>query len=351
MTAHSPSTSSNQHGLTLVELLIALAIGLFLVGAIAALYVNTRSSFTYSNEVARIQETGRFALDTISRDIRMAGYNGCSRSVTTLSVINNSSANPLLDITTPIRGFEGGSLPSVLTSSSVGAINVSGGPDALILIGGSSSGEMVVSSHDPVLAQIDSFAHSVKSGEFMMVTDCYKATMFQVSAVATNNFQHNAGGTPGNCSKFLGAGCPVTGGGVSYVYKPGSSIMRVFSNAYFIGDSSLNNGTRSLYSMALEGTNGTPAKRELLTNVEDMQILYGVDNDSNGVVDNYLAASAISDWSKVVSVRISLLIRSTGTNVTSAIQPYTYMGTQVTPTDRALRQVFAETVVARNRSY
>lgn len=346
MTALSPSTSSKQHGLTLVELLIALAIGLFLVGAIAALYVNTRSSFTYSNEVARIQETGRFALDTISRDIRMAGYNGCSRSVTTLSVVNNSSANPLLDITTPIRGFEGGSLPSVLTAA--GAINAS---DALILIGGSSSGEMVVSSHDPALAQIDSFGHSVKSGEFMMVTDCSKATMFQVSAVATDNFQHNTGGSPGNCSKFLGAGCPVTGGGVSYVYQPGSSIMRVFSNAYFIGDSSLNNGTRSLYSMALEGTSGTPVKRELLTNVEDMQILYGVDNDSNGVIDKYDAASAISDWSKVVSVRISLLVRSTGTNVTSAAQPYTYMDTQFTPTDRALRQVFAETVVARNRSY
>ena len=340
----------DRHGLTLVELLIALAIGLFLVGGIAALYINTRSSFTYSNEVARIQETGRFALDTISRDIRMAGYNGCSRSVPTFSVVNNSSANPLLNITTPIQGYQGGDLPSELTSA--GAINVSDGPDALILLGGSSSGEMVVGSHDPVAAQIDTFAHSVKSGEFMIVTDCSNASMFQVSAVGTNFIQHNASGTPGNCSKFLSPpNNPSSGCAASYVYKPGSSLMRVFSNAYFIGDSSLNNGTRSLYAMALEGTTGTPVKRELLTNVENMQILYGVDTDGDGAVNSYVTANNVGNWGQVVSVRISLLIRSTGTNVTTAAQPYTYMDALVTPTDRVLRQVFSETVVARNRTY
>ena len=46
MTTLSTSTRFNQHGLTLVELLIALPIGLFLIGAMAALYINTRSSFT-----------------------------------------------------------------------------------------------------------------------------------------------------------------------------------------------------------------------------------------------------------------------------------------------------------------
>ena len=133
------------------------------------LYVNTRNGFNYANEVARIQEVGRFALETMNRDIRMAGYNGCSRSVVTSNIISNGSSNPLLDIATPIRGYEGGvdTLPSVL--SGAGAIS---GTDALILMGGSGSGEMVVQSHDRAAAQIKTLGHSVKSGELLMITDC-----------------------------------------------------------------------------------------------------------------------------------------------------------------------------------
>lgn len=357
MIAPSPRSNSRQRGLTLVELLIALTIGLFVVGAIGALYVNTRNGFSYANEVARIQETGRFALETINRDIRMAGYNGCSRSVATSNIITNGSSNPLLDIATPIRGYEGGkdTLPSAL--SGVGALS---GTDVLVLMGGSGSGEMVVKSHDPALAQIETLGHSVKSGELLMVTDCSKASMFQASAVAANYIEHNAGGSPGNCAKFLGVTCPSSGAAASYVYKPGSSMMRVFSNAYFIADSVANPGTRSLYAMALEGTNGTSTKRELLNNVEDMQISYGV-GDGNGNVISYVTANdlnAANNWNNVISVKIGLLVRSTGTNVTTGSQPYTFMKTAGStaesleiPTDRILRRVFSETAVARNRTY
>lgn len=355
MIAPSPRSNSRQRGLTLVELLIALTIGLFVVGAIGALYVNTRNGFSYANEVARIQEVGRFALETMNRDIRMAGYNGCSRSVATSNIITNGSSSPLLDIATPIRGYEGGvdTLPSAL--SGAGALS---GTDVLVLMGGSGSGEMVVKSHDPALAQIETLGHSVKPGELLMVTDCSKASMFQASAVAANYIEHNAGGSPGNCSKFLGVTCPSSGAAASYVYKPGSSMMRVFSNAYFIADSVSNPGTRSLYAMALEGTNGTSTKRELLNNVEDMQISYGVDGDGNGTADSYVTASGVTNWSNVISVKIGLLVRSTGTNVSTGSQPYTFMTTAgstaestVTPSDRIMRRVFSETAVARNRTY
>lgn len=347
-----------QRGLTLVELMVALTIGLFLVGAVSALYVNTRSSFDYSNEVARIQETGRFALDTISRDMRMAGYNGCGQSVQTVNVLQNASTNPLLDIATPIRGYEGGvdTLPSAL--SGAGAI---AGSDAVILIGGSGSGDMVVQSHNPTSAQIDTTMHSVQAGEILIVTDCAKASVFQVSGPTNGgnnatNVVHNTGtGTPGNCSKFLGASCP---GSSSYTYKPGSSMMRVFSNAYFIANSSLGNGTRALWSLVLEGSTGTPVARELLVGVDDMQIAYGVDANLDGSVDSYVAASSVANWSQVAAIKVSLLVRSTRTNITTSSQRYFYMTTpggvaesEVIPTDRILRRVFTETVVARNRTF
>lgn len=135
-------------------------------------------------------------------------------------------------------------------------------------------------------------------------------------------------------------------------------MMRVFSNAYFIADSVANPGTRSLYAMALEGTNGTSTKRELLNNVEDMQISYGVDGDGNGTADSYVTASGVANWANVISVKIALLVRSAGANVSTGSQPYTFMTTAgstaestVTPSDRILRRVFSETAVARNRTY
>lgn len=326
-------SASTQRGLTLVELMVALAIGLFLVGAVSALYVNTKNGFDYSNEIARMQETGRFALEAIARDVRMAGYNGCGRTVNTANVVNNASTNPFLDFSTPIRGYEGSSIPSSLTAA--GALTSS---DAIILIG-ASSGDIVIKSHNPPAAQIDTNTHSIKPGEILLITDCSKASIFQMTGPTNNNNNatnvvHNTGtGTPGNCTKFLGASCPAA---VSYTYKPGSVMLRLSSSAYFIGNSSLGNGSRSLYAMELEGaTNGASIARELLIGVHDMQLTYGIDN-GDGTVDSIVTADNVIDWSKVVSVQVRLSIRSTRNNIST--------------TGGALTKEFTETVVARNRT-
>lgn len=329
-----------QRGLTLIELMIALTIGLFLVGAVSALFVNTRNGFDYSNEVARLQETGRFALEAISRDVRMAGYNGCGRTVATANVVNNASTNPLLDFSTPIRGYEVGvdTLPTAL--SAAGALSDT---DAIILIG-ASNGDIVVQSHNPPAAQINTNTHAIQPGEILLITDCSKASIFQMTGPTNNNnnatnLVHNTGtGTPGNCTKFLGASCPSAS---SYTYKPGSMMLRLSSSAYFIGNSSLGNGTRSLYAMELEGaTNGTSVARELLVGVQDMQITYGLDTDGDGTANNMgnsaTAITASNAWSQVISVQVSLTVRSTRTNIST--------------TGGALTQTFSETIVARNRT-
>lgn len=325
----------NQRGLTLVELMVAITIGVFLTGAVAALYANTRAGFDYSNEVARMQENGRFALEVLSRDIRMAGYNGCGRNVNTANVVNGAGGDPMLDFSTPIRGYDGGNstFPAALTSA--GALTSS---DALILIGGNSD-DLVVKSHNPPSAQIDTNTHSIKPGEILLITDCSKASIFQITGPTNNNNNatnvvHNTGtGTPGNCTKFLGASCPNSS---SYTYKPGSLLMRLSSSAYFIGNSSLGDGSHSLYVLELAGTTGTPGARELLTGVHDMQISYGLDTDGDFDVNSFTTANNITNWAQVIAVRVSLTMRSSKTNISTSRE--------------ALTKDFTETVVARNRT-
>lgn len=70
------TSSSNQHqeGFSLVEVLVALMISLFLIAGVIQLFIGSKQSYRFYDALSRIQENGRFALEAISRDIRMADY-------------------------------------------------------------------------------------------------------------------------------------------------------------------------------------------------------------------------------------------------------------------------------------
>lgn len=67
-------TRSGAAGLALTELMVALAIGLLLILAATALLMLSRSSYLLTDDRARIEESGRFALEIISQAVRQAGY-------------------------------------------------------------------------------------------------------------------------------------------------------------------------------------------------------------------------------------------------------------------------------------
>src|SRR5262245_44792687 len=63
-------------GDTLIELMVALAIGAFLMEGAVTVFLKAKQTFRLTDSVARIQETGRFALEVIEPEIRMAHYWG-----------------------------------------------------------------------------------------------------------------------------------------------------------------------------------------------------------------------------------------------------------------------------------
>ena len=68
----------SQQGITLIELMIALVIGLLATGAMLKVYVDSSRLYRFNESLARIQENGRFGLEFIRRDARMAGSLGCN---------------------------------------------------------------------------------------------------------------------------------------------------------------------------------------------------------------------------------------------------------------------------------
>ena len=67
-----------QCGLTLVELMVAMVLGLLLMGGVLQMHTANRQTTRVSEGVSRIQENARYAIAMIQREVRMAGYFGCN---------------------------------------------------------------------------------------------------------------------------------------------------------------------------------------------------------------------------------------------------------------------------------
>jgi type IV pilus assembly protein PilW len=242
---------SFQTGLSLIEIMIALLIGAFLIGGVLQIFIDSKQTYRMQQNLSRLQENGRFAMDFLAQDIRMAGYWGCLRP-----------SSPNIDVA--------GENNNTATGDSI-----DNGTDTITL-----------------------------KGAFVL--------------------------TPtGTC------GYPV--GTSDTFYTDSSSTIK-----YKINASVLQQDTHGLHNGLVEG-------------IQDMQILYGVDSDSDGTPNHYVPASSVSNMGKVVSIRISLLAVTLDDNLTSEPQPYTYNGitttTTSTPavTDRKIRRVFTTTIALRNR--
>lgn len=75
-----------QQGLSLIELMVAIVISSLLILGVVQLFSNSTASDRTNTAVARVQESGRVALEIIGADSRRTGYQGCSSAANELTV-------------------------------------------------------------------------------------------------------------------------------------------------------------------------------------------------------------------------------------------------------------------------
>lgn len=345
------NTKQRMRGFSLVELMVALAIGLGLLLVISYAYLGSKQTFRVQDTLSRMQENARYVFETMTFDLRMAGFTGCGNTATAVNTLNNSTDWDKNILTAPLMGYENG----VSTYPDGVAGNVVRG-DALTILRGDGS-DYIIDAHNPTAASIHlTTTHDIKQGEILIVTDCQHTAIFQMTNVNNNNtiqvVDHGTGAStsPGNCTKGLGHPLLCTTNGTPYTFPPGSMLLRMSGVNYHLRTNA--NGEPALYRLRLaaSGGNATRVAEELAEGIEDMQIVYGEDTNNDKAVDQYVTANAVTDWSKILSVRISLLMASLGDAAyTTAPQAYTFNGTTSTPTDRRLRKVFDATIAIRNR--
>ncbi len=328
-----------QRGLTLVEIMVALTIGMVLLGGVITILVSSQQTHRVNEALARIQENSRFAFQLLSRDIRMAGYMGCAGEGTVPVNTLNSATDYLWNFNQPIQGFEaaGSSWTPVLSTEITSPMN---GRDILVIRGVDGADTRVIQhpgGTPPGSADLKLTAGSgLQDDDIVLVTDCLAAAVFQITNISTSavqdNVVHNTGaGVPGNATQNLGQSFE------------GGEIVRITTRSYYVRTNP--DGNPSLY-----WRQGNAAAEELVEGVEDMQLDYGVDTDGDRAADSYQTADAVVDWANVVSVRINLLMQSVEDNITSQPQTYTFNGTNTTPIDRRLRKTYSTVIALRNRT-
>lgn len=366
----APARRRSAAGFTLVELMIAITIGLILTAAVITLFLGQRATYGFQESLSRVQENGRFAIQLMSTDLRHAGFFGCVRREQIESQLNPTT-DPLFGLlfgpgAPPVIGWEhtntgpnnhyqlgtpgNWASTSGIDMPSLGSQN---GP----LVPGSDV--VVITRAQPIDAAVSDFQTSGANfhldgpsglpGRSIVVAvtgDCRGGDMWQKqNASNAGVISRGSGGNPGNVSP--------SGNPFEYLdhYDSNSQILSFVANAYYIAEQGSYSDEPALFRANLTPpVNGTDAQ-PVVEGVESMQVLYGIDTSEDRTANSYVTASEVPDWGRVVSVRISLLVRSPERSQTfSTLHDFNVGYTRITPTEAGrVRQVYSTTVGIRNR--
>lgn len=291
----TPTAIGRQRGLTLVELMVALVLGLVVVGAVTNLFLTNRQTYRTTENLARLQENLRFAFELMARDLREAGANACGAG-TVANVLQGtpSSWNWQAD---SLRAYA-----SCATTPAPAPGNCAAGSPALLINKASdSSGEVTVTDHDPETAATMkiSRAGSLETDDILFVCKGDKAAIFQATNVNANSLtvvhQAGEGHLPGNKTKCLDF--PLKQNQCVTSFK-GGTLVKLERILWYRGNNP--RGGTSLYRKV--------GKDDAVEMIPDIDALDFAFLSTNGTA--YQAIAAVSNWQRVSAVRVTVTSRS-----------------------------------------
>ena len=370
-------------GLSLIELLVAMVLGLTVTAGVIQIYVDSTVSERDREARQRIQEGGRFATSFLSQEIRMAGYLGCLGSLEGLSINSPLDGAPAsFQPQFGVQGWEaGGTNPATINNSADGVATVStaGGEwtnaatghviptiqavptsDILRVWGAEGTGGAVtaITEGTPTTIQLESDI-GASADDFLIISDCEQADFVQACTVVAD------AGPATTSTVTLATSCNPGNDATSILSSDttfgSTEAMRLQGTIFYVGKrSDTATNPPSLFRRQLSSTGTAGAAEELIEGVESMQILYGinVDQDTRSTVDAYIPADAVTNFQQVISVRISLLMQSVEDGTVPFPQEYIFdgitydgaVGNGALPTDNRVRRVFVSTISLRNRA-
>ena len=276
-----------QSGLTLVELMVALAIGSFLIIGAVQIYNQSRQSFVVNESIARVQETAQFAMDTIESDLRMAsnwGRNSRGVAVEGRSIVGDANPN---NLTVPV--------PSCGDAWAFDLGRAIDGSDNGYALPCAASGGAVANSDVITVRRSTVQPVALEAGRLQVQSTRIQGALFE------------DGNVPGG---FLPAD---------------SSTHNLIVNSYNVAPTSqLMPGVPTLRRKTLTTRAGAPfiEDQEVAPGVENIQLQLGIDVNEDNTVDRYVnpgdpiydpAAAGYIPGARVLTARVWLVVRGVTT--------------------------------------
>jgi len=315
-----PAFGKCSAGFGLVEILIAMVLGLILTIGMSNVFLSSKQAYRTQSALSVVQENGRYAIETLSRGIRMAGYQGCgSLDIVTPNVIaQNVPGTGGYSASAAIRGYafsgnkflsaSGGSTSDKYGdtgSTSDDPVGVIDGTDVITVARADDCGAYLVGNMTTDNANIQINPDNTctfDQNDLVLISDCSSSDLFQI----TNNPIGS-----GKITMAHAQGANITNR-LSKPYGEDAVIFKFVHSDYYI---KLNGfGERALYRR--DWVKGAYVESELVEGVENLQVLYGEDTTDDFSTDDYFQENAVTDWAKVNSVRFVLTLVSKAANIT-----------------------------------
>lgn len=285
-------TEKLQRGFSLVELMVAMALGLVLVAGVVQVFVGNVQVFKTNSGIGRVQENARFVIAEIAKNVRSVGYAGCFSKDFTVT----NQADPIYNVSSVAADLLMHQVPAS-GEIVVGAETISNAvesTDAITIKTLVNRAKLTAATTATTVTVADASGYA--AGDVIFIGDCEKNDIADIDSVS------------GNVITLADA--------ITIPYGPEAEVYEVAVLTYYIAPSSRANlsGVNSLYKKI----NGA-AGRELAIGVNNLQFLAGVDNDATA--DNipnqfFSAGDASVDAKRVMVVRMLLnttSIQSVGT--------------------------------------
>jgi len=368
-------------GMSLIELLIAMTLGLILLSGMLAVFTANKRSAELNTAMANIQENARFALSAIGKDIRMAGFQGCLDSRRGRMIVKATTA-PI-----PADGFnaDGTVKRNANLSAATGSVIQTSGewvpaiagnfvPDdenppipgthaLAVQFGNSRQSKLqdeVNSGGPPNLSgpAVTEDDLGLVAGDLALISNCESVDLFAVTAVADldggQSLEHDATlNVNGDFTTRYGIDR-----NIAQTY-----VMRFESRIYYVADTGLENTDgdeiRALYMQSYPYNSEDNPPAEIVQGVENLRIAYGLRN--NDTLRYVTADDPAFNPNEVESIQIGLIMSSwdriaeqddTNTYVIAgqSILPSATSANGLThPQDGRYRLVFNTTIKVRNR--
>jgi type IV pilus assembly protein PilW len=309
-----------QAGFTLLEVMIALAMGLFLLLGIFDVFDAARQSYRYIQGLALIQENGQLVSYLLNRELSQVGYIGCRKLSSSFSIQSHDKTS--INSAMLIHGYNHQNLPAsekfivqkMTPDSSVIAIQFMDADTASLMKSVEGNVSWLSVSAEPTF----------DVGDEVMISDCMHADVVSITGrdgqeLETNVELHN--------------------------YEAGAQVGEWRNEWFYVGQTDRkNNVGQAVMALYVHQPNGRD--EELVDNVVNMHVQYGYVLGTGEL--KFIPALQVTDWAAVKAVRVILLL-SSGEQVLSRPQMVKFDGYNWQPPDRQLYKQWEVVVALLNR--